>query len=214
MIIQSKFHDYYDSLAGQYRDEKIVYQRDEEIITTPISNEISNYMRLDYIAGSRKYKCINVLIFCGKIYPFFEVELTYPTVIRDFKTPYAHMEEPKKKSYISSSTIHLPDYLGGGIENQEAVVLNKTIAPIILIENGERKNRVTKNPCLEDLKFHLHPFEVYQALFQFLAPTEPEMVKTEDKYKITSHGMDKTSFRRDKGGPTRKRKKQVIATQQ
>lgn len=213
MIIQSKFHDYYDSLAAQFTDKRIVYKRDEEqlIEREVIPKALIKYLRLDaIIVGSAEYECINAIIFCGKIYPFFESCKKYNQITRDYKDPYAHMAVPKKNIYSNATTIHLPEYRGEGIYSIAAEKLNKTIAPIVLLEKNGYRFDATINPQLSRVKFHLHPFVVYQALFQFLAPVEPPMVKTSDSYKVIAHGMDETSFRRDKGGPTRKRKKNKL----
>lgn len=211
MIIQSKFHDYYDSLAGQYTDKQIVFNREEKPIkdANSVPKELTKYLRLESIVlGDLSYESISALIFCGVIYPFFQ-KVQGSNTTRDFKEPYSHLSEPKKLAYMSTVAIHLPKYKGEGIPSVVALEFNKEFAPIVLIEKTRRGFTTTTNPSLVNLKFHLHPFDVYQALFQFLAPTEPPMVKIADEYKVITHGMDETSFRRDKGGPTRKRKKGI-----
>lgn len=214
MIIQSKFHDYYDSFAGQYPDKKIIYKRENALLNKSIiPKEITQYLRQDnYIIGVG-YESINVLLFCGKIYPFYykkDYTARITVEIRDFKNPYSYFPEPEKNNFSFIRTpIYLPEYDGKGIENNEALRLCQEIAPIISIEYNGYDVKVMKNPRLSDIKFHLHSFEVYQDLLQFLSPVEPEMAEIADKFKIISHGMDDTSFRREKGGPTRKRKKLI-----
>ena len=98
MIIVSKFRDYYDSIAKQFRDDKVVYNRQ----TTPVEIQFESpeykihdkfvFMETDGMYGA--YSGIDVVIFCGKIYPFYiKSESTYKDPFVDFFDPYSHLGE-------------------------------------------------------------------------------------------------------------------------
>jgi hypothetical protein len=220
MFIHSKHRDYYDNILSHLeRDPKIVYKREETQI--PISDafkELRRYTReLSFsIPLRQRTETVNVILFCGKVFPFYHKEGEYGN--RPFKkeedvfnytSPYEKFPPEKEKTrYLSEyQDLAVPEsYQGEGIEHPHALKLNRELAPVILIRATNRQN-VTLNPILKTWAFPLHAHTVVQCLMSFLAPVEPQMVQTEDKYRVAAHGFDKGSFRKEAGGPTRKRKK-------
>lgn len=221
MIIQSKFHDYYDSLAGQYRDTSIVYKRE-----TRADPDLQDYFQESFGGLIRRQENVGydddhrvmILLFCGKIYPFYTNLMYLNTMVInkdgpkktvfEYESPYEKFKSAtintKYWRYYNSLSQYNIDYKEGGIENPIANKVNKEIAPIIIISRGD--NLI--NPRLQDFKFPMHAYQVLQNLMSFITPSEPKMIETSDKYKVLAAGFDKESFRREKGGPTRKRNRQ------
>jgi len=203
MFIQSKFRDYYDNfISPENRDPKIVYKREtseKEIQKVSLWNFLRSS---DLIFGTGNSHYVQVVLFCGKLYPFgltISNDFHLPEKDRkkiDYKNPYAEFQT---KRYMTSSK-----EAGIGADHPEALELNRTLAPILLLRHN---GRFILNPCLKDLQFPMHGAQVIQTLMGFLSAQDPETVEIADKYRIPAHGFDKTSFRKDKGGPTRKRKK-------
>jgi hypothetical protein len=228
MIIVSDFNDYYDSLAKQYRDPKIVYNRKqsqlfddelkkETLLKNFINQRVSISQTFGY--GKRESKEISVLGFCGYIFPFlfkFAEDYHKETITFDWDTPYQTVfKEDKGKRLpdwlFSNSNIDTAyTYDGKGIPDKSLKEWQtKNKIPVILC-TGSRSS-ITINPTLKDVKFPLSCFEAFQRIAGFLSSDEPITVQTEDIYKVKAAGFDIVeSFRREKGGPTRKRKKLSI----
>lgn len=216
MILVSKFHDYYDSIARKHRDEKVVYVRETRQLDSKLDcNVLLRFRRISERFVREQWRgigfpfegqALNAVLFCGRVFPFLETTRrksksfwNYDTeTVRDFREPYKGITPSR-----FSNCVHLPDYDGQGIATGEALALNRAYAPVVLLEQG----CTTLNPCLEKLGFPLHAAEAAQCLLQFLAPRDPEIVEVGADIRIAAHGFDEMSFRRDKGGPTRKRKK-------
>ncbi len=71
---------------------------------------------------------------------------------------------------------------------------------------------ITLNPRLEDYSNKAPAEVVWREIESFLSAAEPTPVPQSDTSKLTAHGFDNNSFKREKGGPTRKRKKRNYAT--
>jgi len=116
---------------------------------------------------------------------------------------------PKQKLYYKAiANLH-------GKDMNDVFVEYKT--PIFVYQYPSRNSwrqhvEFVINPCLKDLEFFkmFDAFTANQMIQQYIMndlakQDDPEPL--DDKYRVLAHGMDETSFRRDKGGPTRKRKK-------
>lgn len=234
MILQSKQHDYYDSILHKYRDNKIVFKREEKvfevapfkylglgdksIVDRDLCNLFARYVRnleqsLGYVAiGESYYQSINALLFCGKVFPFFEKKIRVvpgDKIVRDFHKPHQALDEDRVWLPDDFVLIH-ESYAGEGYNDPLADKICHKYSPIILLSS---RRKVTLNPLLKDLKFPMHAHDAAQSLLQFLAPIEPDMATIDDKYKVQAHGFDQESFRRAPGGPTRKRKPKKVALQ-
>jgi hypothetical protein len=97
------------------------------------------------------------------------------------------------------------------IINYDPIKLHRLYnTPIFIIStsfalNGIRESGFVINPTLKTYKF-FKIFDSFQALQEIqmfisgvLGTGESMIIEIEDKYKIASHGFDKTSFRKDKG---------------
>lgn len=216
MILISKFKDYWDSLAHQLRDNRIVYDRKQEEFSLNYSwyngnSDLINYLKDKTLiqmvlnascdikrskeeyeyrpfggAAGYSFEGTGSIHICGKIYKFL------------VKKPRGY-DSTLEFTYISQEESALAQYL------------NEKIAPILAFSpfnlGLSSSNTFTINPCLKTFKFPEHPYEVVQQLMKFLRPKENVMLEVSDKYKAQAHGFDKHSFRREPGGPTRKRKK-------
>ena len=235
MILQSKQHDYYDSIIHKYRDNKIVFKREEQrfnlayfsyqktdraIEDRDIANLFAKYTksltwRTGFLTkGEIRYEDIYVLLFCGKAYPFYEKTVAInsysDSITRDFINPHSHIPED---SYVFRSDDFLflnENYKGEGIVDTLVEKVNKKYSPIVLLH---KQRSIIINPILKDLNFPMHAHDAAQNLLQFLAPIEPNMITIDDKHKAQAHGFDQESFRRAPGGPTRKRKPKKAALQ-
>lgn len=215
MIINSKFIDYYDSLAGQYPDKKVVYNRKRETFyDVDIPKEFHPIINKYCCGGtwtiggrlSKRKDYVGVMLFCGKIFPFGYAETNQ--VPRDFKTPYAEINQEKTR-YFRSPFIKIPEYDGSGYEHPIAIELCQKYGPVILVHFEYRDSYVEINPCLKKEKFHLDAYTVYQDILSFLMAHNPVVPEMNDEIKAEARGFDDLSFRREPGGPTRKRKKLI-----
>ena len=221
MILQSKFHDYYDSVLTQHRDPKIVYSRDEIELDGHLMGSDPNLKKLitrycfgimrrigGCEMGEHSMEDINAVVFCGKVYPVGVVEIagamgTSCKTTRDYRTPFSLIQE---KHYLLSKDENsfMHSYNGEGISDGLAEDVCRKHAPIIYLK---AQGKSILNPRLVDLHFPVHAVEAAQTLLQFMSPRDPGMVGVSDKFKVLGHGFDNASFRREPGGPTRKRKR-------
>jgi hypothetical protein len=176
---------------------------------------------------ARKYdvcsKELELILMAGKIYPFTryrERSACYPydsKGVVDYRTPYQHFEDLRMaRAALFSATyrddtyiLKTPEFvMEEGFADPAAEHANKVLAPVIYVEGRfDSGLQLNLNPRLKDLNFPIHAAQVVQRLMQFMAPVDPQPVKTADKYRVQAHGFNKESFRREPGGPTRKRKK-------
>lgn len=216
MIIQSKFHDYYDPfLKAGMRDPKTVYARESvnEWVGGIPRHRLGRFDRSISCLGGGESRYCNLVLLCGKIYPFSFVapeisRETFPEENRanfDYENPYAGF--PVLKHFVNA-----PEQASFGQPDDEAMELNRKYAPVIYLGRGLSHSGflypgVVLNPRLKDLFFPMNGGEVVQTIMSFLSSQDPKIVEVADSYRITEHGFDSASFRCEKGGPTRKRKR-------
>jgi hypothetical protein len=232
MILHSNFRDYYDGTLSMYRDPKIVYKRESvEYKQSECPAAVKPFRKYAYtVAESWGFEYFHVslgaVIFCGTVYPFRRevFQVSNPPYHNSFELKYFYddpynSEDVDKLIGRSSRGILSAwgsdwmreryyfdrNYKGGGFkDNLAKVYQTENKCPIIVVDYCN----ITLNGKLADVHFPLHVTEVAQALSGFLASNDPEILQTQDKYKIQAAGFDVVeSFRREKGGPTRKRKK-------
>jgi len=126
----------------------------------------------------------------------------------DYETPYVGFPAPK---YV----VNVPEEAKFGQPDEEALLLNQTIAPVIylgagLSHSGFLYPSVVLNPRLQDVFFPMNGGEAVQTIMGFLSAQDPKTVEIAAPYRIAAHGFDNASFRREKGGPTRKRKRLAV----
>lgn len=158
-------------------------------------------------------------VFPAAIYVDHENRAFSSERVWDYQTPYVHFKDLRALRPYLFNNRHKGEWVVDlkipevnpeeGFPDEAAVYANKTLAPIVHVEEDWSGSlRFNLNPRLRQLHFPVHPAQVVQWLMQFMAPVDPQPVETEDKYRAQAHGFDKASFRREPGGPTRKRKKQ------
>lgn len=216
MIINSTpsyMRDYYDYLVHQYRDEKIVFERKQDTVG------------LDDLTGGQLHALQEIeipyldrLFFCGKLYYHWDGhKRTFETRKREYCNPYPDLQIGWKcdTSTIEQSWMdklrgrRYVHYSGEGVGGIPIVdELNRKYGPILYLGASDYRkgNYISINPMLKDYDFHLHPYTVIQELMMFLQSKTPHIPEMSDKIKLDAHGFDDASFRREKGGPTRKRK--------
>ena len=228
MIIESKFHDYYDPVvktAG--RDKKVVFKRLEKKLE---GKEVEDFKEiLPFLSSTLnlidKDKSLGGVIFCGRLYPILHV--------REYKySPYFEIKEKliyginKIRQELQSDRelrwdAKKLDELEAACKKDYSYLCIKYKTPTILMEtkgwgiadSGELK--ATLNPELKKLGFQKikSPVEAWQEIFSYVSGVltnpmkEPRPVS--DKLKAVSHGFNKFSFRRDTP-PKRKLKKQRV----
>jgi len=215
VIINSQFKDYYDFVAHQYRDEKVVYNRktlssDQEGFP---ENETLKKFALKHTwddmvsSWSDKKKLIgvggcNVLIIGGKPYPFTVGENRQ----RNFKNPYEYIKnitKEKKPTFLGYIHRNKSELKSGEI-NKTCIKICQEVAPIILIYgwrkndykyNNHYHNHIVLNPCIRDIKPPVDGWTVVQDLMCVLGSVEPHIPEMDNVTKIASHGFDKRSFK-------------------
>ena len=218
MVINSKFKDYYDSIAHQYRDSKVVYNRKtEERNIDEFNGKFKNFIsprswgpiRSSLFSKHSKYtnegEC-NLLMIGGKIYPFTynknkaREDQKYTSDIWDFKNPYTCYDDYiKNQSKFFKSFKASRKKVNTGERMDEVVEFCQTIAPIILVwgdSYGRKRGCSVKlNPELNSFKPCVSPWEIVQDIMGILGSIEPNIPEMSNQEKIDSHGFEDCSFR-------------------
>ena len=191
MIIQSKFHDFYDTMLKTMGiDKSVVFRRVEEDI-----DEIFTFPTLPTynITAIGSYEtCLDYFIFCGKLIPFIHKEnKEWFYNLDDIKTIIGDAKFEKVLEAINK------DY------TKICISYN---TPIILIQQHRfyDTRRVTKNVQLSKYYFQKYatPFDCYSKIYNFISGVltnpEKEAKPISDKLKVKAHSFDpKTSFRKE-----------------
>lgn len=186
-------------------------ERPDEDETFKWDPEYTGLFNLDAV------RCVyfHLLLLGGKFYPVAHVIVT--TACENGKVeseghyrPYFNYKDPYKywPKYRRYRRVTQTKPLAFGQESSFAYHLNKKYDPILLVNLSSNYTLSYQNaPRLADLQFPLSVHETTMEIHNILQYKDPDVVEVADKYKILGHGYDQSSFRRDKGGPTRKRKK-------
>lgn len=215
MIIESKFHDYWDSLARKYHDKTIVFKRHG-------INLIDKSLPVDLPSTRTGEKTPYYLVFCGQLYPLvynvgknginlFNTQKTSDINPCEDSASY-NIEEFKKeiKYNFKFWDNDILDRLEKGLQFNWTDFCIKYKTPTILISpRGSNSGYLELNPRLSVLQFYRVKDinSCFQEISQFISMclTRPEKEPREitDKDKVKSHGFDRFSFRKD-GPPKRK----------
>lgn len=217
MIIQSKFHDYYDGIAAQNRDPKVVFKRESKIIRR---QDLPDYLVGHWFKEIERISCGDtiathknaVLIFCGKPYWLYTDSYIYKWSRNlDFRYNSSWIYQKNKEEEYSRIYHSIIEQRKKNLfwNPKERKTLNTQKAfedfgaILLLFSNG-----MVVNPCLKACHFPEHPYQVFQELMMSMSSQDPEIVEIEDKYKLTAHGFNGKSFKTRKGvRPNRKNKK-------
>jgi hypothetical protein len=224
MIINSQFKDYYDYVAHQYRDEKVVYERKTIVVDFEKTHQFNDLLNFSerYTWGFRSWTAgnkldtrsddMNLLIVGGKVYPFTTRRYSNNTEYYDFKTPYTKYEEEENKKqpkwlnrYNNSKSYFLRHHekVEIGARMNKAVELCQNYAPIILIwgetrrdfDNQRNVRHIILDPNIKELKPPIDAWTLVQDIMGVLNSVEPNIPTMSNENKIDSHGYDKYSFR-------------------
>lgn len=210
VLILSKFHDYYDSVAKHGIDKTVVYKRlqDEKHLNT-------NYLCLETKHNFQKKEFIlneYILGFCGELYPFIQVEggfwNSFPT-LRLYK--YEEAYEFLTKINLEKEQAYYRDKicLDGLKKFYEIKKLNKDYfqeykVPVFSIKRiSSRLETILLNPKLKDFEFMKikDPYTTYQEIYMFMAGVlgtiQEKTVEISDKDKLQQHGFFKYSFKKE-----------------
>lgn len=233
MRIVSKYHDYYDRAAGYGSDEDCVFVR-HPVLRSDIAWKEHlrsiDWRRSRYQVDIKPYSVHQFWIgFCGDA--FFgaikdwpgkeEFEVYYGKDATELLKRYHDWKEDKLSKFWrryrrrgdgKNDFDHLLEKHG----QKWPKVFDKLKTPIWVANPypwyKHSHANIQTNPQLSYYKFGtvVEPNQAYQRIQYYLMnDLNPgmEMPNMDDKYKLMAHGMDDTSFKREKGGPTRKRKK-------
>ena len=232
MYINSDFIDYYDFCTKYGQDPKIVYNRKTSTVPT-IDKKKLGYSPLDSADPSQFLKlCSNVVrelnpssvytkntgwsssypisFYCVGGHPYFLIHETHTVASFMEAWNYKNDKQQQRGGWFS------PYSTGKNFEalckQEKLIQLHAHLGvPLFgLNYNSGFGGKWILNPCLKEVKFPVDPMVVYTAIFNSLQSPEPKLVQVDDKYKALAHGMDSCSFKREPGGPTRKRKKSQL----
>jgi len=173
---------------------------------------IKSELRVVYIATSPF-----IIGFCGKLYVGWKLhsigkELPYGG--NELITTITHNNENMKK-------LHQPHSWGGSLEDNLNYVLShdpieifrSLNTPVFVYDSDYGRTSIDKywrnqpkfiiNPLLKEYQFYkvFNAVQAFQEISMFLGGVlgnrEKEIVNVADKYKITQHGFDKWSFRKE-----------------
>jgi len=158
-----------------------------------------------------------IIGFCGKLYigwKLYSEELEYDG-ISNLKTDITYDSNFMKSILDNRSFFGNLDNDINAILNYNALQLFRDLKTPVFIYDGDHgrvsiprsyhrnKEKFIINPLLKDYEFYkiFDTFQAFQEIQMFmggvLGSPEKEIVQIEDKYKITQHGFDKWSFRKE-----------------
>jgi hypothetical protein len=237
MYINSNFTDYYDFCTKYGQDPKIVYNRKTSKVPVVTKNKIwqsplqydindpSQFLKLcaHAVAALNPSKVYTkntgwtqqypISFYCVGGSPYFLIHETHTVVSFLEAWDYMRSKQGKKFSYFSNATNALGRAFEPLCKHEKLMTLHAHLdTPLFALDYYNYQNRPghlgwTLNPSLKDVKFPVDPVVVYTAIFNSLQASELQTLEVQNKYKVLAHGMDNDSFKREPGGPTRKRKK-------
>jgi len=165
---------------------------------------------------SKKYKKAHSFIigFCGKLYIGWKFHYTVKRqgfALDEEKTDIIHGYENAKKYLREKYWRYNLDDDVKYVETYDPINIFREIkAPVFVYDTdtNDKHNNFIINPLLKDYEFYrvIDSFQAFQEIQMFmggvLGSGEKDIVEVEDKYKITQHGFDKWSFRKE---PTKKK---------
>jgi hypothetical protein len=214
MLISSEFRDYYDTALAHGIDKTCVYRRRTEVVPVP---ECLKALPLYREHPKHDWEYSFWVGFCGRLYygQYFHTSGAQSNVVKYGAEHLRTRQEQKRPT----TDILLRRPCREDVEELEQrdwsqVFVDLDVPVFVCKTAGYVRNTIELkvNPRLKPWEFFkvFDPFAACGAIQMFLQndlvkenPVEPVL----DKYKIKAHSMDHTSFRRDPGGPTRKRKK-------
>lgn len=196
MKLISKFRDYYDGVTHQYRDEHILYIREQK----EIEFARADFEKLPYVSEAHHYSnylvsetraefliSFRIMGFCGKLYPFVAVKERFTDnryffysfhSFNDFVTSAKLTLDHGIKRWRWSKgydTTYLSEYVKffnnrDHYTNLEAK-FHELNAPCFLYREGANQNRkIITNPMLKKFGFAKlkDPYSAHQELYQFV----------------------------------------------
>jgi len=154
-----------------------------------------------------------ISFYCVGGHPYFLIHETHAVV--SFAEAYAYKNDRlgKRFKYLSNYSTAVCNNFEANCKPEKLMALHAHLDVPLFglnyrgVEHSDDHNCWVLNPCLKDMKFPVDPVVVYTQIFNSLQAPELQTVEVQNKYKVLSHGMDNASFKRESGGPTRKRKK-------
>jgi hypothetical protein len=237
MYINSNFSDYYDFCTKYGQDPKIVYNRKTSTVPVAGEikiwlpppeldvNDPSQFLKFcahavatlnpskTYTKSTGWTSSYPISFYCVGGSPYFLIHETHTVVSFLEAWDYMRSKHIKKKGYFSNHTNALGRAFEPLCKHEKLMILHAHLdTPLFGLDYYNYQNRPghlgwTLNPSLKEVKFPVDPVVVYTQICNSLQVPEPQLVQVDDKYKALAHGMDICSFKREPGGPTRKRKK-------
>lgn len=225
MLIDSDFHDYYDTVQSYGIDKAVVYRRKTEKILIK-ERRFDTRAERSKLSGPEEHwnrdiaAHMYVVGFCGKLYPVISIN-------KRFSIPIFFYEVPAAEAYLdaigvkrrdgffwSSRGYHFDDK--GGVERffkhdwqkeYEQLFQEHKVPVFIVARDRDGKLNKILNPKLRSCQFMKvkGPPTAFQEIYQFISgvlgtPARPTL-EIADKYKAIAHGHDgKYSFRKPPGG--------------
>lgn len=156
--------------------------------------------------------------FCGKIYIGWKFHYKISNIHLDdtIKTDIVYdLDEIKKLIEHKSWNLHLDDIVNDILNYNAIDIFRRYNTPIFIYDYdyyfSEYRSVVPRfyiNPRLKDFEFYkvFDTFTAFQEIQMFISGVlgsgEKEITEVEDKHKISQHGFDKWSFRKE---PTKKK---------
>jgi hypothetical protein len=218
MRIHSHFKDYYDSALSFGIDPALHYNRDEgkrfyyrqeikaklpQDLTTEIAHHDTDYVREGKRWVPTGFLSYFLIGFCGRIYPCIKIN-------KDGRVRFLYSEDALKAYETERGSLFRKDthkqmvkFLTASITRDDIFI--EVNAPVfILFDDPEFRGRALNldtNPFLKELEFFraVDAFTAFQEISMYLGNQLVKRDKPDeiaDKYKISQHGFDDWSFRK------------------
>lgn len=217
MLIDSNFHDYYDTAMAAGVDKTCVYNRRVKKVAMAHRVEDRGLISDKITVGYRKYNFVDwrVIGFAGEIFPFMCVTDSLLKIGKPFYSwePVAkHLDKAmiyeRETRYHQSTWNTLSDLnLKKFFEEPRWTHLKKIFVehrtPIFLIDFGRDARVLTLNVCLKDYRFMTvkDPFTAFQEIHGYLSGVlgglDRDMAAVNNDDRIKQRGFTKWSFRKE-----------------
>jgi hypothetical protein len=238
MLIRSKFHDYYDTVASSGVDHETLYIRTTSIVRIPRVEELpydyefeSRVKRLRVTLNLRTKVIFTLVGFCGKVYPCAKVEIKRreePSVLLETHFCYSFEDLTQLCDLLNHEILFESIHRWSRHADQSKFfeadyskwlpAFHAHRAPAFLIhETSEDHKRVWQfvvNPNLGLLRFQSvkDPYSAFQEIYSFisgvLGTTENRMMTISDKEMAKKRGHDHKYSFKTEPGQKKRKRKE------
>lgn len=225
MLIDSDFHDYYDTAMAAGIDKTCVYNRKRLRVDLPKSFDDRNLTLRKISVGHNDYNFVywRIIGFAGEIFPLVTITdspIKYGKPFYDWESASQHLDKimigdyEREARYRQStwnplSDVSMKQFFEESRWTRLKEIFVKHRAPVFMIDFAKDARALTLNVCLKGYRFMTikDPFTAFQEVHGFLSGVlgglDRDVAVVNEQDRIKQRGFTKWSFRKE---PRRGRK--------